>query len=325
MSDEISLENNNNNTDSQQVNDGSNGIDAQTSSSSAVDPTIQMKQSYENLSLDQSIEKLFVDGSKHLSDVHGFKSVIGELQQVKGGAEDNKKELQRMAYAKNLQLLEPNIQIMRSMSLYSEILCQKVVEYVASVVKSEPTNAVPSRAQMETLIKVLDNVLILDYLKTWQAGLNNDFSMYRRAMQHVRKDYSLTDDETLRHFLISAHNINKGLKKDLQDKVDGFEKVFIHVIKHCVDLFAKEPQQHQLMRVSVFCVFLIDTTLANNEKVAFAKKHLKFSKLSKLFDDHPRVLMYSTDLFMNVPYYLKGSPNFVQCAEDDSGFSCFSR
>jgi hypothetical protein len=77
-------------------------------------------------------------------------------------------------------------------------------------------SAAPGDDECEEIIQALDAVLIVDYLKTWQAGLNNDFSMYRRAIQHVKKDYNMSDDETLRFFLVNPNNIIKGLKKECE-------------------------------------------------------------------------------------------------------------
>jgi hypothetical protein len=273
----------------------------------------KIKQEYASLNLQQAMQKLIEDGKKHIEEIHGFKSAIGDLVQVKGDSE-NKKEL----YAKNLQLLDPNIQKMRALSVYNDIMVQKVVEYVQTILKTNDAGT-PSKEQFDTLTRVLDTVLILDYLKTWQAGLNNDFSMYRRAIQHVKKDYNMTEDETLRHFLISAHNMNKGLKNDLQNKVDGFEKVLVQLIKGCAENFEKNQEAHEYIRVSVFCVFLIDNMLANSDKLSQVKKYVKLHKTSKLFDNHPRVTMYK-DLPMNVTNYLKGCPNFNDNSQDKGSF-----
>lgn len=301
------------------------GVDALTNGdvknygdSSSAPSEQDVKAEYDKLKIEDAVRRLIQDGKKHIEQIHGFKSAIGDLVQVKGDSE-NKREL----YAKNLQLLDPNIQKMRALALYNEIMCHKIVDYVKHILKEH--NGVPTSEQFNLLLNVLDTVLILDYLKTWQAGLNNDFSMYRRAIQHVKKDYNMTEDETLRHFLISAHNMNKGLKKDLKDKVDGFEKVLTHVIKGCAEQFEKNNQQHELIRVAVFAVFLVDDMLGNAEKLAEMKKlGIKLGKTSKLFDDHPRVPMYK-DLPMNVSNYLNGCPNFKETSMNDSkGFSCFA-
>jgi hypothetical protein len=65
---------------------------------------------------------------------------------------------------------------------------------------------------------LLDSGLLVDSLKTWQAGLNNDFSMYRRSISYVKKDYNMSDDEPLRNFLVTPGNIIKDFRKQLQVK-----------------------------------------------------------------------------------------------------------
>jgi hypothetical protein len=89
-------------------------------------------------------------------------------------------------------------------------------------------SAAPGDDECEEIIQALDAVLIVDYLKTWQAGLNNDFSMYRRAIQHVKKDYNMSDDETLRFFLVNPNNIIKGLKKECE-KIKEFFFFFLNL------------------------------------------------------------------------------------------------
>lgn len=107
---------------------------------------------------------------------------------------------------------------MRDVHNYVEQLTAFVVEHVKQLmIKSDNLE----EKTLTEFTKILDTVLILDYLKTWQAGLNNDFSMYRRAIQHVKKDYNMSDDEALRFFLVNTGNINKGVLKALQTNCAG--------------------------------------------------------------------------------------------------------
>lgn len=106
---------------------------------------------------------------------------------------------------------------MRDLSSYYDMIVNATVGYMQNVIKNEQP---PTEEQQKVLVQILDVFVVLDYLKTWQAGmncckfysfqgLNNDFSMYRRAIQHVKKDYNMSEDETLRFFLINTNNINK--------------------------------------------------------------------------------------------------------------------
>ncbi len=235
-----------------------------------------------------------------MNAIFEYKSVIAQLVQVKGDSE-NKKEL----YKKNLTILFPQVQKMKDLSTFNELMTAAIVGYIQNILKAGP----PKEQEQEVLLKVFDVVLTLDYLKTWQAGLNNDFSMYRRAIQHVRKDYNLNEDEDLRLFLINPNNINKGLKQALIDKCPQFEKVLARLIKYCADKFEKDNQNFQLLRVAVFSVYLIDGLLSDVDRLNKIKKVVKFARISKWFKSHPRVPLYK-QLPFNVQNYLKGCPNF---------------
>jgi hypothetical protein len=267
---------------------------------------------FEKVTNEGAMQNIVTVGQEHIQSLHSYKSSISGLVQVKGDAE-NKKDL----YKKNLELLAPNIQKMRELAQYYELMLTTVTGYIDNLLHG---SEVPTAEQVTCLIEVLDTVVILDALKTWQMGLNNDFSMYRRAIQHVKKDYNMSEDEALRFFLITANNISKGLKNALQQKVSGYEKVLVYVIKCCADRF-EQNQDHQYLRVAVFCVSMIDSILADAEKVGEIKKQIKLNKTQKLFLDHPRITLYK-ELPMNVANILKNCPNFTEASENDKGNGC---
>jgi deoxyhypusine synthase len=130
----------------------------------------------------------------------------------------------------------------------------------------------------------------------------------------------MSEDEALRFFLITANNISKGLKNALQQKVNGYEKVLVYVIKCCADRF-EQNQDHQYLRVAVFCVSMIDSILGDAEKVAAIKKQIKLNKTQKLFIDYPRITLFK-ELPMNVANILKNCPNFTENAENEKGGGC---
>lgn len=254
------------------------------------------------------------EGQLHITMLYEYKSVISSLIQVKGDSE-NKKDL----YKQNLAILNPQVQKMRALYTFNDLLQETIVSYTSNLLQqSEP----PTEEQLDTVAKVLNVALSLDYLKTWQAGLNNDFSMYRRAIQHVKKDYNMSEDESLRHFLINPNNINAGVKNALQSNCAGYEKVMLHLIRFCTDTFDLDNENHLMLRVAVFSVFLIDPLLAEADMVGKAKKVIKFSKIGKTFKNNPRITLYN-QLPFNVANYLKGCPNFNNISENDSaGTGC---
>ncbi|KAG2393106.1 hypothetical protein C9374_009683 [Naegleria lovaniensis] len=189
----------------------------------------------------KAIERIITEGKRQIETIFGYKTAIGKLIQVRGDA-DNKKEL----YKQNLAILGPNIQIMRDLFQFNDVMRQHVVSFVNGFCKN---NTTPNAEESKALIDVLDVVIILDYLKTWQAGLNNDFAMYRRAIQHVKKDYNMSEDETLRHFLVNPHNINKALKTSFTEDADGFEKVLSYLASECNNRHEKEEKNEKCQQV----------------------------------------------------------------------------
>jgi CYRIA/CYRIB Rac1 binding domain len=83
-------------------------------------------------------------------------------------------------------MLDPQIQKMRDLATFNDQMSSGIVAFVQLLLGGDASAAAipaPAEAKLEALVKALDVALSLDYLKTWQAGLNNDFSMYRRAIQ----------------------------------------------------------------------------------------------------------------------------------------------
>jgi hypothetical protein len=204
---------------------------------------------------------------------------------------------------------------MRDVNTWFETVQTSIVTYFTKIIDSFESKQ-PSEEQCEEIIQCLDAVLIIDYLKTWQAGLNNDFSMYRRAIQHVKKDYNMSDDETLRFFLVNPNNIIKGLKKEIETKVKDVHKLMGYLIKKGTEKYEKNPSD-QYLRVIVFCVYLMDKELAQNTTVSAVKKVVKLSKTSKLFNDHPRITLYQ-ELPFNVENFVKNCPNFNENSVEKS-------
>lgn len=250
---------------------------------------------------------IITEGQKHIVILHTYKSVIPELIQVKSDSE-NKKEL----YNENFSKLQPCIQKMRDVCTWNEqsqkdliIFFQKVLDKV----DSEPIND----ELAEEITMTLDILLTVDYLKTWQAGLNNDFSMYRRAVQHVKKDYNMESDESLRTFLVTPNNIIRSLKKEVEKLKDNF-KIFMVVVKKSMERYQKTNQDLYL-RVIAFSLFLMDKEFTNPANVGPIKKIAKLSAVETLIEEHPKVTLYK-DLSFNIENFKKNFPNFFDNTDD---------
>jgi len=254
------------------------------------------------------LASIITEGQKHIVILHTYKSVIPELIQVKSDSE-NKKEL----YNENFSKLQPCIQKMRDVCTWNEQSQKDLINFFQKFLDKVDTEPINDELAEEIILS-LDVMLAVDYLKTWQAGLNNDFSMYRRAVQHVKKDYNMESDESLRTFLVTPNNIIRSLKKEVEKLKDNF-KIFMTVVKKAVDRYQK-TQQDLYLRVIAFSLFLMDREFTNPANVAPIKKVTKLSQVEQLIEEHPKVTLYK-DLSFNIENFKKNFPNFFENTEDD--------
>jgi hypothetical protein len=254
------------------------------------------------------LASIITEGAKHIVILHTYKSVIPELIQVKSDSE-NKKEL----YNENFSKLQPCIQKMRDVCTWNDQSQKDLINFFQKILDKVDTEPINDELAEEIILS-LDVMLAVDYLKTWQAGLNNDFSMYRRAVQHVKKDYNMESDESLRTFLVTPNNIIRSLKKEVEKLKDNY-KIFMTVVKKAVDRYQK-TQQDLYLRVIAFSLFLMDREFTNPANVGPIKKMTKLSAVEQLIEEHPKVTLYK-DLSFNIENFKKNFPNFFENTEDD--------
>jgi len=254
------------------------------------------------------IGQLAIEGRKHTKVLHEYNSVIPKLYQVKGEAQNK-----AVLYAKNFKVLEPQVNKMRKVFDFYNTIVSTLLEFFQKYVNEQ----IP-KGDMADIINLLDAGLLVDSLKTWQAGLNNDFSMYRRSISYVKKDYNMSDDEPLRNFLVTPGNIIKDFRKQLQSKCPEFYKVLVPIIASGIAEFEKNSKDFKYLRVITLCVFLVDEDLSNGKVMSYLKKNIKIKKTQKIFDDNPRIKLYG-ELPFNVQNYIKASTNFNNAQDGGSG------
>jgi len=249
------------------------------------------------------LSHIVTDGQKHVVILHTYKSVIPELTQVKSDSE-NKKEL----YNENFSKLQPCIQKMRDVCNWNDQAQKELISYFQKLLEKIDTEPLADDLAEEIILS-LDTMLAVDYLKTWQAGLNNDFSMYRRAVQHVKKDYNMESDESLRTFLVTPNNIIRTLKKEVEKLKDTY-KIFVNVIKKSVEKYQKTPNDLYI-RVIAFSLFLMDKEFLNPSNIGPIKKITKLKVVENLIEEHPKVSLYK-DLTFNIENFKKISQTFLK-------------
>lgn len=241
--------------------------------------------------------------------LHRYKNISKDLPQVKADCEDKV-----AAYSQHLTVLEPSINRLRELLAFYDKTLAFLSSYYSQLVQDAARGKEIPDEKMIFLMKSLELMLRLDYLKTWQAALNNDFSCYKRAVQHVRKDYSVEDDKDLWFFLVNPSNINKGIKEEFEKKMPGFEVLIGHLMNWCMSQFDVASSDLLPLRTLMFSVFLIDAQLAIPEKSSRVKRIVKLHKVGRVFRDTPiMVVSPSTpELKFDATVFLRKCPNFLQ-------------
>eukprot|EP00761_Pharyngomonas_kirbyi_P014698 gb/GECH01014728.1/.p1 GENE.gb/GECH01014728.1/~~gb/GECH01014728.1/.p1 ORF type:complete len:256 (+),score=56.43 gb/GECH01014728.1/:1-768(+) len=241
------------------------------------------------------------EGNELVDVIFNYKTDHSQLEQVKPGMTNK-----QAVYDQNLELLEPQVEKMRHLyKFYNEML-----EQMSSWIKDESQSDFDDDT-LQKLAEVLDMVLCLDYVKTWQAGLNNDYSLYRRA----KTDQDLSSEEPLRMFLIYPSNIIKGFREQIE-KVDGYEKVIGQAIRYSYLKFREKPED-KFIRVAAFGIYLLEPILDDNARYSSVKRLVKPKSLLHGLQNNNNVNLYGK-LSFNVSIFLKNCPRFKERAHQRS-------
>lgn len=254
-------------------------------------------------------EQILTEGETHCEMLYRYKNISKDLPQVKADCEDK-----TSAYRQHLGALEPSINRLRELLFFYDKTLAFLSNYYSQLVQDTARGKEIPEDKMTFMMKSLDLLLRLDYLKTWQAALNNDFSCYKRAVQHVRKDYSVEDDKDLWFFLVNPSNINKGIKEEFEKKMPGYELLVAQLMNWCATQFDPASSNFVPLRTLMFSIFLVDSQLSVPDKAMKVKRTVKLHKVGKLFKDTSIIPVSpnTSELKFDAAVFLRKCPNFQQ-------------
>lgn len=218
-------------------------------------------------------------------------------------------------YYKTYELLRPEIIKMKRLMKYCDELAALVCEVITGVLPDHRENFA-SADFLFTLAKTLNHVVVMDALKNMKASLNNDFSMYKRALSNLTKSAHNLPDETVENhqlylFLGNHDRFAAKLKEELAN-VKGFEDVLIDMANTCADMFENkmyvEPQsKHLLLKAMAFGLSLADQP-GDEKDITKRKKQLKLDRFAKIIRAMPVVPLFGdmsiklSSLFAKTPH-----------------------
>lgn len=265
--------------------------------------------------------QLLKEGNEIATMLYSYRSVSRAIPQVQP---DDPRKAEH--YRKQYEILLPEIEKMKKFMTFRDLAIAKLSDVFKAVIpEAKDKQSSFSSDFITVLAEVLDMFIRMDALKNIKSSMNNDFSMYRRAVPNI-PGLSVNEEETitqhmLYNFLANNDQYSAELKKSLSKLSFPSEDVIIDVLQTCADRLEaanQRPifyeQKHCLLRVIAFCIFLLDGPTP--EEDITKKKKLKLDRYVKLFKQTPVVTLFA-DLSLNLSMIYKKAPHLKDVKWDD--------
>ena len=151
-------------------------------------------------------------GAELASTLYTYRSIARALPTVTGD-DKNKKAM----YAASFEVLDPVIERIKQLIAFKERAVAKWTTNLSLLIRAETRQRsakgdaapIPCEALVAQLLQTLDMLAVIDALKDTKACLNNDFSAYKRAFQHVLNDLPDIEKKTTENTLLQPCLANK--------------------------------------------------------------------------------------------------------------------
>ncbi|OQR96397.1 p53 inducible protein [Achlya hypogyna] len=270
----------------------------------------------EELVLTAQLERAAAKGERIFEELYTFRSCARALPAVSDPA----------AHAQVFRVLRPQ---MRQLKVLSDF-CYETTVLLSSNVQKLTTQDACTRVVPDVLlaafILVLDVLLKLNHLADIKAGLRNDFSVYKRACQHVRDDAAAAEVQVLQEFLGSTthpkgfifnslrhnlHNVKRHVLAAPQPHT-SFEGVLCLLLKHALRRLEKKlclvEDKFSYLRVLPYVLLVLDKD-GQGRANTFKGSKAKLDAVGKLLRRYPVVPLFA-DLTL-APAALLGDSSFA--------------
>lgn len=199
-------------------------------------------------------------------------------------------------------------------------------ETIQGLASPESRDKVVPEGLHVAMIKLIDILLKLDSLKDMKAGLNNDFTRFKRAIRAAANDLGsrLSSLEALQAELqpfISNGDPRKTkmwiyhtLRAEVK-RVIGHEEVLVEVLEQATyslenHVYTTPDEKFRYMRVIPYLLMLIDGDAEDPKSInVFKGKLFKISTVQKLFREYPVIPLFG-DMPITTYFILAKAPHF---------------
>lgn len=264
------------------------------------------------------VERILTQGTYYLNALYTFRSSARALPSARGSDEQTRRDLSRRAF----QVLRPEIDKICDLMDFQKVLVDMFCEqlrFMADALNQSGLRSVLAEASLDALVRAIDLVTSLDYLKDTKTCIKDDFTRYKRAFSTIDQevaDRAAVDQEIkrLQSFLSDPRypngrfifqNLMVGMRK-----IQNHEPALVALINYCVrsvekQMYLTPEQKHRPIRTLPYLLQLLDSESCN----AFRHRDIDANSISKICREHPVVPLYN-DMVVSLIYILKDCHNF---------------
>ncbi|TPX53931.1 hypothetical protein PhCBS80983_g06110 [Powellomyces hirtus] len=252
------------------------------------------------------MNSLLEEGQKLLSSLYSYRSCSRAIPQVQSNDQSNRLEM----YGTTFDVLKPEVEKMKKFMIFRDAATTGVTDVFAGMVpEMRDKEFFPSTPFLETCAKLLDMFVSMDAMKNIKGSMNNDFSMYRRAVQSSSREIS-EDDTIMQHklysFLANQDQYSSELKASLSKLPATAEDIIVDMLELCADHIEGEgylapKTRHTYYRAIAFGLFLLDKDAPEHDITK--RKKFKLERFGKLFKACPVVPLFADQyVFLSTIY-----------------------
>ncbi|KAJ3036755.1 Cytoplasmic FMR1-interacting protein 2 [Rhizophlyctis rosea] len=241
------------------------------------------------------LNELLKEGQALLPILYSYRSTGRAIPQVQQD-QTNKGEM----YIRMYTVLRPLVARMRSFMEFRDRAVARVVDVLTSLIPEiRDKDYFPTAQFLEALARVLDMFVMLDTIKNTKGSMNNDFSMYKRALPNLPSDM-VHEDETQMHnqlyFFLAQHDqFSAALKKSLNNLHTSYEDIIVDLLTLCADRLEKgvwtvPETKWMYLKAMAFGLYVLDGEGEDHDITK--RKKLKIDRFGKIFKQYPVVPLF---------------------------------
>nr|KAJ3422345.1 Cytoplasmic FMR1-interacting protein 2 [Polyrhizophydium stewartii] len=263
-------------------------------------------------------QDVLAEGRQLVYTTYAFRSCGRAIPQVQAHNQEHKDYI----YRRTSEILRLEIGRMTQLMAFRDKFVAVFTEALAGIIPDiRERDFFPSEAYLLTIAQMLDMVVSIDNMKNMKGSMNNDLSMYKRAMSNFPKEQ--TESEImllpkLAFFVAQQDQFAIDVKKAIAAMSNTYEDILHDMINLCVDYIDSDhyltpATRYCYLRAMAFAVLILDGE--GDERDFTKRKKLKVDKLGKIFKATPFVPLFG-DLVISLPAIYAKAPHLANAKWD---------